>query len=254
MERVYDERWDIVIEYLPMIEKMARIYSSPTFGYGDLYQEACLAVYENILDYDESRGMPISSFLMERIRYHFFSFFATNKFEAFVPTSYCIKSHNLQSLQQKSYLMNGKYLTNKEAAERLKYSEVTVEVLEKLNLQMPRSKSLSLEVYDGYDEMEASSCDYLIESIVNSLISDIDVSEEAIAHSLCEDILKELYQLPEKNRLSILYRLGFITGKVETFPDIGKLIGGTKQNAQQHYNRGIKILKKSFLEESKNSD
>lgn len=254
MEKKCENKWDLVVKYLPIIEKMAKSYHNRLIGYDDLYQEACLTVYESISDYDESRGMSISSFLTDRIRYRFFDLLASNKFEAFVPLSYCRKAYSLHRLQQKTYLSSGKYLSVQEAAVILKYSEVTVKALENLNLNGTRFKGNNSDLIcenDIFDEEEYFNYDVELwqKKYAQYLTSDINVEEGAISQVLVEEILNQVNGLSDKRKQSILFHLGFVTGNEETFASVAEAFGGTRQNAQQHYDLGIKVLRKSFLEE-----
>lgn len=251
MEKKCENRWDAVVKYLPIIEKMAKSYQSRLIGYDDLYQEACLVVYESVLDYDESRGMSISNFLAERIRYRFCDLLAVNKFEVFVPLSYCRKAYSLHRLQQKAYLSNGKYLSFQEAADALNYPEITVKVLENLNLNGTRFKGYNSDLIyenDDYDEEKYFNQDIELwqKKYAQYLTSDINVEEEAVSKVLVEEILNQVDGLSDKRKQSILFHLGFVTGREETFASAAKFFGGTRQNAQQHYDLGMKILQKNF--------
>jgi len=66
---------------------------------------------------------------------------------------------------------------------------------------------------------------------------------------LVEEILNQVNGLSDKRKQSILFHLGFVTGNEETFASVAENFGGTRQNAQQHYDLGMKVLKKSFMEE-----
>lgn len=250
MEKIYDEKWNLVMEYLPIIESMATIYCSDTFSYDDLYQEACIAVYENISDYDVTRGSSISSFLTARIKYRFFDLFARNKYEPFVPASYCVKAHKLYRLQQKEKISTGSFLTISEAALEMKVPEATVRVLENLNRRALRVQSVSLPSFyvNDVNEGDIDLEEFPETTPKKSMISDIDVEEEAILNVLVDYIKEEIDHLSEPKKQAILYHLGFVTGKEETFRDIAKIVGYSFQNVQKHYNSGIKILQKSLLE------
>lgn len=253
MEKNCENQWDLVMECLPIIEKMAKSYHNRLIGYEDLYQEACIAVYENILDYDETRGMSISNFLAKRIKYRFCDLFAMNKFEVFVPISYRRKAFKLHKLQQKVYLSKGDYFSTKEAAEALNCSEITVKVLENLNLNMTRFKNCKSDLIyenDIMDEEEFNEvADLWHKKYAHCFISEMDVEDDAISHVLAEQVLSQIDELSDKRKQAILFHLGFITGSEETFASVAEAFGGTRQNAQQHYDLGIKVLKKSFLEE-----
>lgn len=248
MEKNQKETWDEVITYLPIIEKMASLYYISSFSYEDLYQEACIAVYESIPDYDSTRGCSISSFLISRIKYRFFDLFAANKFETSVPYGTCVQAHKLYRLQQKELVSTNQYLTISEASSKMKLPESTIKTLEDLNRRMLRLQSVPLPSFYVNDSIDDDSEEFPEVVSEKSMISDVDVEEEVLSKVMIGQILEETELLPEQKRNAILYHLGFITGKEETFRNITKITGNCHQNESKHYHTGIKSLQKKFLD------
>ena len=251
MGQIYDNKWDFVLEYLPIAKKMAESYRNSLISYDDLYQEACFAIYDSISDYDSDRGISLSSFLMYRIRYRFYDLFAQNKFEVYVPLNYCRQAFRLHRLQQRTKISTGEYLSNKEAGEILNLSEITIETLDSLNRRMIRHMTESLPEFYVNDVLENSVYDDNSgeEIFLESMISDSNVEADFIQKDLVEDAMRQIENLSEKRKKVILYRLGFITGEKEKFKTIAKIMGGTPQNAKQQYSSGIKSLRKMVLGE-----
>ncbi len=255
MDKIYDNKWDVVLEYLPLAEKMANIYQNTLISYDDMYQEACLAIYDSIADYKPDRDTSLLTFLTNRIRYRYYDLLAINKFEVYVPPAYCRAAFRLHRLQQKAQISTGSYLSNQEAGEKLNLSETTVEVLGSLNRRMLRHMTSSLSdfcevFYDDMDETMDENNETIkrvYEEYEELMRSDLDIEEDFIMQDFLEYAIKQIEYLPEKQRQTVLYRLGFITGKKEKFKNIAKIMGGVHQNAQKQYHSGIKNLRKLIL-------
>lgn len=257
MEKERKDLWDRVIEYLPLIEKMANIYVHKIHGYTyeDLYQEACIVVYNKISSYDTSRGMRLERYLISQIRYRFLNLFNLNKFVVYVPLSYGREAYRILKIQEESKIETGEYLSTEELKEKLNLSQDTIEILGLANRTMYRSMTTSLsDLYEiAIEEMLEDDVDVDMEirekNCEEPMIGDIDIEGDFIFSSLLEDMYKKLDGLSKQRRESILYHLGFITGKEEIFCDIATKIGGSKQNAHKHYCKGIKELRKTMLED-----
>ncbi len=257
MKREEKDIWDQVIEYLPLIEKMANIYSSKNslLEYEDLYQEACMVVYNKISSYDPSRGATLESYLISQIRYRFFDLFNMNKFVVYVPLIYAREAYKLSRIQGKSKIEIGKYLSAEEIKSQVNLSQDTIEILELANRTMYRSMTTSISDFIEIPVDDMPEDDVDIDMIIrernceSSMISDTNIEDEFVFSSLREDMYERLDNLNKKQQESILYHLGFITGQVELFRDIAERVGGSKQNAHKHYCKGIKQLQKVMLED-----
>lgn len=257
MEKEEKDVWDQVIEYLPLIEKMANIYSDRNhfLEYEDLYQEACMVVYNKISSYDSSRGMSLENYLISQIRYRFLDLFNMNKFITHVPLGYAREAYRILQIQEKSRMETGEYLSAAEIKKKVDLNPNTIEILTLANRTMYRSMTSSLSdfIEIPVDDMQEDDVDInmkIRETVCEeSLICDINIEDNLIFSSLREDMYEKLDSLNKKQQESILYRLGFITGQVELFRDIAERVGGSKQNVHKHYYNGINQLRKVMLED-----
>ena len=261
MEIVEKDIWDQVIEYLPLIETMAHIYSDKVHGYSfleydDLYQEACIIVYQKVSSYDSNRGRTLENYLIMQIRYRFFDLINMSKFVVYVPLCYAKEAYRISKIQEEHRIATGEYLSIEELEKRISnLSPTTIQSLGFLNRTMGRSITTSLSEFveipidciseDDIDvnmELREKHCE-------ESLLYHAGIEEDIIFSDLRKDMYQKLDHLNQKQRETILYHLGFITGKQELFREIVERFGGTKQNAQKHYKKGIKKLQKVMLDE-----
>ena len=257
MEKEEKNVWDLVIEYLPLIEKMANIYSDRNhfLEYEDLYQEACMVVYNKISSYDSSRGMSLENYLISQIRYRFFDLLNMNKFITHVPLGYAREAYRILQIQEKSKMETGEYLSSAEIKKKVDLKLDTIEILNLANRTMYRSMTTSLSdfieipVGDMHEEDVDTDMEIREKVCEESLICDVNIEGHLIFSSLRDDMYERLDSLTKKQQESILYHLGFITGEVEPFCRIAKNTGGSKQNVQQNYKRGIKKMRKVMLED-----
>jgi len=256
MRREEKDLWDTVIEYLPLIEKMVYLYLHKIDGYeyDDLYQEACIVVYDQIPKYDPSRGMSLERFLIIQIRYHFLDLLNKNKFVVYVPLIYGRAAYRLVRVQAENKIKTGNYLSPVELKEQVNLSQSAIEALEISNRTMCRNMTTSLsdieEAFgDSIEEDMDAEKERRKKNFEESFIWDVDMEEDFIFSSLKEDMYEKLDHLSPKQRECILYHLGFMTEEKELFRDIAKVIGGSTQNAHKLYKRGIKQLQKTMLED-----
>lgn len=250
MQKDMDKKWEAVIEYLPLIECMAKSYSHMFIPYDDLFQEACFVVYDNISSYNSDLGKTLYSFLATRIRYRYLDLFNIGNFGFTVSLPSSRRAFKLRRLQEKVENSTGGSLSIEEIKEQLDFSEKTITSLEELNHRMALSKILPLPDFSVSDEADDSDFienDGQVVEFISSLVEEINVEDEVIQKILLEDLENVFNQvLTKQQMLAILYRLGFVTGEVLTFTKVASIIGGTRQNAQQCYKDGIKCLQKYF--------
>lgn len=252
MEKKYDEMWDKVVTYLPLIEKMASIYSGELLDYDDLVQEACFVVYENLSKYDSSRGASITTYLCNMIRYHYYDLLTAAQFSFSVPDVTGINAYRLHRLNQKTKLLTGDYLTDLEKVKKLNMSLTTIKSLEHLNRTMKRSRMTSLEetIYENEEPViQMDSENDFIERFMDIVPGEYNVEEFVIDSITLEEIFHSMDTLTKKQKEILLYRLGFITGKEETLESIAKVFDNSINNIHQQYKRGVKKLQKSLLNE-----
>lgn len=252
MERKYDEMWDEVVTYLPLIEKIARTYSGELLEYDDLVQEACFVVYENLSKYDSNRGTSITTYLCNMIRYRYFDLLTSAQFSFSVPDVTGMNAYRLHRLNQKTKALTGDYLTNLEKAKELNMSLTTIKSLEHLNRTMRRSRMTSLEetVYENEEPtIQMDSENGFIERFMDTIPGEDNVEDLVINSITIEEIFHSMDILTKKQKEIILYRLGFITGKEETLENIAKVFDNSINNIHQQYKRGVKKLQKSLLNE-----
>ena len=256
------DTWDQVIEHLPLIEKMACIYSNKVYGYQtleyeDLYQEACMVVYQKISSYDPNRGMTLEGYLISQIRYRFFDLFNMNKFVVYVPLVYAREAYKILKMQEEVRKETGEYLSVEKIQEKVNLSQETIEILGLANRTMCRSMTTSLSefmeipvdsILGSEDEVDLDR-EIREHTCEESMLGVVDIEEDIIFSYLKEDMYRKLDCLNENQREHILYHLGFITGKVELFREIAENFGGSKQNAHKHYCKGINTLRKTMLED-----
>ena len=247
-----DTTWDEVIEYLPLIEKMAKTYSGELLDYDDLVQEACFVVLENLPKYDSSRGASITTYLCNMIRYHYFDLLTSAQFSYSVPIVTSRNAYRLHRLNQETKVSIGDYLTDSEKSKKLKMSLSTIKVLDQLNRTMRRSRMVSLEkfIYENEEPMiQLDSENNFSERFIDFIPGEDNVEEAVINSITMKEIFDSMDRLTQKQKEIILYRLGFVTGKAETLESTAKVFGGSLNNIHQQYKRGVKKLKKSLLDE-----
>lgn len=251
MEKIDENRWEEVISYLPLIKKMARAYSGELLEYDDLVQEGCFVVYDCLSKYDSNKSSK-STYLSNMIRYRYYSILTCSRFSFSVPDIMCKYAFRLHRLEQKNRVLTGNFLTTEEMQEKLKQPLKTIKNLDILNRRMTRSQVTHLEEYNYENEEMVDKIDSendFSDRFIDFVPCDINAEEEAINLTILEDTMDKLGTLTEKQRQSVLYYLGFITGKKETYQRTGDFIGCSYQNAAKNYNKGIKQLRKSVLGE-----
>lgn len=251
MEKCCDTIWEEVITYLPIIEKMANIYSGELLDYDDLVQEACFVVFENLSKYDSSYGASIKTYLCNMIRYHYFDLLSSAQFSYHVPSATCNKAYKLYRLNQKEKAFTGKNLTDDEKAAKLDMSLSTIKSLEQLNRTMRRSRAISLEqiIYENEEPViQMDSENDFTERFIDILAGKDQVEDDVIDSIMVEEIFRCMDELTEKQKQILLYRLGFITGREETLESIAKVFDNSINNIHQQYKKGIKKLRKAFFD------
>ena len=251
MKKYNDTTWDEVITYLPLIEKMANTYSGELLDYDDLVQEACFVVFDKLSKYDPNRGASITTYLCNMIRYHYFDLLSSAQFSYHVPDATCNKAYELYRLNQKEKASTGKILTDDEKAIKLDMPLSTIKSLEQLNRTMRRSRAISLQeiIYQNEEPMiQIDSENVFTEHFIDILPGRDCMEDDVIDSIMVEEIFHCMDELPEKQKKIILYRLGFITGEEETLESIAKAFDNSINNIHQQYRKGIKKLRKAFLD------
>ena len=250
MEKCSNTTWNEVITYLPLIEKMANIYSGELLDYDDLVQEACFVVFDNLSKYDPSCGASIKTYVCNMIRYRYFDLLSSAQFSYYVPGATCKKAYRLYRLNQKEKVLTGEFLTDDEKAMKLDMSLTTIKVLDQLNRTMRRSRVISLEeiIYENEEPMiRMDSENGFTERFIDIIPGSDNVEDDVIDSIIVEEIFDCMSELTEKQKQILLYRLGFITGKEETLESIAKVFDNSINNIHQQYRKGVKKLKKAFL-------
>ncbi len=249
-----EEKWETVRQFLPLISKIAKGYTTESLDYDDLIQEGYLLVYEELSNYDASKGMKLSTFLLTRLRWHFYALSISSRFQLFVPKIHRLNSVSLYHQESLSLTTSHCKMTLEEKKEKMKLSASTIRTLEWINeyardinftyLDKEYTESENHRILsDYYDDRDS---DFFPNTYQEKTPGSCFVEEEVVNHVMAEEALEILEKLPSIQQKIVSLRMGLEDGKAKLFEEIGEELGFSYQYANRLYQKGVKTLRKKL--------
>lgn len=249
-----EERWQIAYQFLPLIIKIAKGYTTELLDLDDLIQEGYLLVYEDIVDYDETKGMKLSNYLLDRLRWRFYELSISSKFELKVSRKLRFQSVSLYHKEIESLVAYHRPMTMEEKQKKIKASKTTINTLEWINRYARNINFVYLDAIkmdfennpttvDDYSDQDS---DLFFDSYREKVRDSYQLEEEVITSVFVEEIVSMIKELPDAQKQVLLLRFGLEGGRPYLLEEIGKELGFTFQYASQLYYKGIKTIQKKL--------
>jgi len=241
------ERWEQVLSFKSIIYLTAKNYCMYGIDLEELVNEAYLYLYFELLKFDPSRGLKISNFVIQRLRYFFLELINVNNYIVSMPKERRYQCFKIEQLNMRNFMILHRYLTNEELSLLLDLSLEKVELLNKTYCSFRREFVLSLEELVELSEYDEEYFYKDMRPYFSGFTSDYDLLESYCMKEEVESILN--YKgLSDKERETLLYRLGFHTGCEETFESVSQHFDETLANTHKRYKKTMIKLKEIFGE------
>ena len=241
------ERWEQVLSFKSMIYITAKNYCMYGIDLEELIQEAFLYLYLELPKFDPNRGMKISSFVIQRLRYFYWQLINENNYMVHMPREQRYQCFKIEQLNMRNFMFYHRNLTSEELAVLLELPLDKIELLSKTYHSFRREAVLSLEELVNLSEYDEDSFYKDLYPYFSGFTSDEDLLESYCEKEKVETILNH-ESLSDKERETLLYRFGFYTGCEETFETISNHFDETLANSHKRYKKTIKKLQENFRE------
>ena len=229
----FKERNDIIEEYLPMIQCVARRISSrlpANIQYNDLISSGVIGLMDAISKYDPSRNNKFKTYAEFRVRG---SILDSLRSQDWTPRSIRDKAKKIHRTAKALELKLSRPPTEQEMADALEIS------LEGYHNMLNQTQEVSLVSID-----ESSLFYYIDKNVVLKMLEDTDSSLSQINQkSIHKIIIEAIEELPERQRmvLSLYYYEEFNLRK------IGQILKVTESRVSQLHAQAIEKLKSKLM-------
>lgn len=229
-----NDAWqEMIVHNLRLVINISRKFLGRGLAFEELIQEGNIGLMKAVERFDYEKGYKFSTYatwwIKQAITRALGDFGRTIR----IPIHFFESINNLKRVRAKFLSLHGREPTTSEIANILNISEDKVnELISHMN------DVLSLNAPVAGDE-DANEMEYFVAD------SKIDIAEEVVNGLLNEEI-KELFDkssLTEKEKKVLMYRYGFIDGKIYTLNDVGKILGVTRERIRQIENLALKKLR-----------
>lgn len=223
----------LVESQLPLVVKIARMFSKFGVPTQDLIGEGNIGVMESIPNFDLARGTRFSTHAVWRIKKRIYN--------AVVEQSKTIKGNRRLSTLLKNLNQAAKEVsqmgevTEEKLAEKMKISVDKLRDIQQLNLGVP----VSLHTPTGEDG-KGKLIDKLADETLASPLKNAENNE------LRHRVAKYLEKLNPKQRQAVELRFGFDGLGERTMDEIGEIMGATRQNTKSLLDTAFKNFPNSL--------